>query len=829
MADSAPDWLTGAVGGPVRITSGYRDPQHNALVGGVPNSDHLRGQAYDFVPQGMSMADAAARLRGQPGPATKILDEGDHVHVSYKQGQMPQAQGISREAAEALLMGGSDTKAQAPAPAGSPQSGISRQAAEALLLGNTPQSSPAPASAPTADYFPPGDSRNGPAALTVTPGNAQQPPPPPAANPNGLPKRFDENVGITGSLHMPFLQDVLAGGAALEDVAGNALSGRSGLSLSDSYRARMAELKQRQQEFEAKYPRFEKYGWTLGAVPAFEGGAAEVAGTGIKQGLGALMKTGGKTGAITGAIYGAGTPGDEDSLAARGSNALVSGAVGLGTGVTLPVAGKIVSVGGKAVAKIAKGLSEKLGITMHDATRQAENMLMTAFGRDNVDPKAAVEQLSGTGKPLTVMDIAGTNTQRLARKIVTQPGEAGDKITKFLGSRSEDQSGRVLGDITDHLSSNTDVYGLGEKLAEERSAASEPLWKKAMDHPPVTTDRLEQFAGDPDIRAGMNTGIKLAKREALAKGEKFDPNAYAITSFDAAGDPVISGVPTWRTWQAAKEGLDAKIETFRNEVTGQLPKTKEVISLVNLKNSLLKELDAVNPDYKIAREAWAGPSSHKTAMSMGGDAFNADPEEIAKAFSRMSQSEKDFYRIGAARALQDKANSAADSADLSKRLYGNTRLRTQIDTVFGKGAADAFGQAMGQEGRMAATNRFVLGGSNTANKFADAADHGQMVAEDMMHGAMAGGPKGMILHPAMSAIRRSVGSLFDMNPNTATSLADIMTAKGPTAVPTLTRLLEAQAKRADRNALVGRVVSGVNSSAASLAARGEAKLRSNRK
>lgn len=36
--------------GPLTVTSGYRSPQLNAAVGGVPNSDHLSGHAADVVP-----------------------------------------------------------------------------------------------------------------------------------------------------------------------------------------------------------------------------------------------------------------------------------------------------------------------------------------------------------------------------------------------------------------------------------------------------------------------------------------------------------------------------------------------------------------------------------------------------------------------------------------------------------------------------------------------------------------------------------------------------------------------------------------------------------
>ncbi len=85
MPNSAPDFQS-ILGVPVTVTSGYRDPRKNALVGGVKNSDHLTDSARDFVPKGMSMADAAARLKAAGG-FTKVINEGDHVHASYPQGQ----------------------------------------------------------------------------------------------------------------------------------------------------------------------------------------------------------------------------------------------------------------------------------------------------------------------------------------------------------------------------------------------------------------------------------------------------------------------------------------------------------------------------------------------------------------------------------------------------------------------------------------------------------------------------------------------------------------------------------------------------------------------
>lgn len=74
---------------PANFTSGRRTPQGNKLVGGVPNSRHLTGEAADFTPRpGQSMAQLEADLRRRFSDA-HVSNEGDHVHVSRKGWNVP--------------------------------------------------------------------------------------------------------------------------------------------------------------------------------------------------------------------------------------------------------------------------------------------------------------------------------------------------------------------------------------------------------------------------------------------------------------------------------------------------------------------------------------------------------------------------------------------------------------------------------------------------------------------------------------------------------------------------------------------------------------------
>jgi hypothetical protein len=269
------------------------------------------------------------------------------------------------------------------------------------------------------------------------------------------------------------------------------------------------------------------------------------------------------------------------------------------------------------------------------------------------------------------------------------PGGASDFVRKFLGTTT---------------GAADDFYGNLDALGQQRAAASRPLYERAMSNN-AWSPRVDDFINDPVAKQGLARGFQIQRLEATARGEPFDPRQMGVT-FNAAGDPVLVGRPNMRVLDMVKAGLDDILEGYRNGTTGRLNLDRTGKAIDEFRRSYVNTLDDLNPDYKAARQAWAGPSQSRDALAAGREALRGDPEQVARRLQSMPEGDKDFFRAGMLRDLQDQF-ARGDAQAFA--LFRNANSRQALEAAFGKENIDGLAEHLNQH-----ASRFGRDGSGAS-------------------------------------------------------------------------------------------------------------------
>lgn len=73
-----------SLGTPVIVSSGYRSPEINKMIGGSPTSQHMTGQAADIIVPGLTAQELFHTIIDLNLPYDQVIEEFSRwVHVSY--------------------------------------------------------------------------------------------------------------------------------------------------------------------------------------------------------------------------------------------------------------------------------------------------------------------------------------------------------------------------------------------------------------------------------------------------------------------------------------------------------------------------------------------------------------------------------------------------------------------------------------------------------------------------------------------------------------------------------------------------------------------------
>lgn len=95
LVDKVLDPLRERWGAPIIVTSGYRCPRLNQVVGGAKSSQHMKGEAADITARSRSRSDNIRLfelIKSSGLPFDQLIDEKNYswIHVSYGKRQRRQ-------------------------------------------------------------------------------------------------------------------------------------------------------------------------------------------------------------------------------------------------------------------------------------------------------------------------------------------------------------------------------------------------------------------------------------------------------------------------------------------------------------------------------------------------------------------------------------------------------------------------------------------------------------------------------------------------------------------------------------------------------------------
>ncbi len=543
--------------------------------------------------------------------------------------------------------------------------------------------------------------------------------------------------------------EVASAGLASTSALVNVIQGKPADWVKEYERA-LGEINARAKSFQEENP------WIAGGSEVV-GAAASLPGIGAKfiakapSYAGQLLRSV-PVGAGVGAVYGAGKA--EGGLTERATGAAVGGVMGAGlapvTMLGVSAVAKIVEVGARLIPNAAK--------------REAAVKIAQALWRDNITVQQAQTRLRQIGANAIIADIS-ENVRNVAGAAARIPGKTRDIAQRVLNQRQRQQHNRIAEYTRKALGAQGGYNKRLVDIQDARATAAQPLYDKA-----YAAEWAEQGVNYtpqdllPIIESAPVKRLWSAARR-LAESDKVSGRAPADYNFPKIDDDIL---PDTRAVDYIKQVMDDKVTALYKG-----GHNKEAASMKGVRDKMKDIADDLNPLYKEARAAWAGPSQSLDMMTKGRDFVKGEAFYTAREITDMTPADRAFFREGVNQRVTDMVKRKKEGADKVADLLRTPAMREKMAATFETPQAYKhwLREMLGEE-KMNKTLQ-QLRGSPTAERLETASDFsggllrdviwgakGNPFAQMRMFGHAAKGFKG----PPREAVAEALAPVFSMAP-----------------------------------------------------------------
>ena len=396
----------------------------------------------------------------------------------------------------------------------------------------------------------------------------------------------------------------------------------------------------------------------------------------------------GATGAIEGGIAGGGAD-NQRLLASLMGIGLGYGTAALTTGVVALAQG--LKNFGKQYLGNTQDQSDKLVERFLDKDKLIETL---PTGERTAQP--AIERMSGleaeaqqTGVPMTLME-AGPNMRALGQISMATPSRLKKEGLEFLEQRQSGQIERatsLIGQKTGLPRQN--VYFKVDEIVEDQMRKSRPAYDQAYkdgeiitpDTNPDLWETLVKYQNEDWFKAGAKGGAELSRLERMT--DDLAPD-FGPIDFDLE----------FPERPVSLAQLDY-VKRYFGDYIDSLPDTKKIGKQTKrAKAKQLSEyvdaLDEAFPSYGQARNDFAVGIEVQDALEEGEKFMRLSPDKISHELSKMTDSQKGYYKMAAVEKIYEFLRKKGEGADISLVYKNYPEQRERLKMLFD--SEDAFNE-----------------------------------------------------------------------------------------------------------------------------------------
>jgi hypothetical protein len=359
----------------------------------------------------------------------------------------------------------------------------------------------------------------------------------------------------------------------------------------------------------------------------------------------------------------------------------------------------------------------------------AEAQIMQAMQDGNITQDqaiAAIARAQQLNVPVMLADVGGQPVQRLTRSVRTLTGPGSAMVDEALEARARGGAGRVINAVERGFGARStgNPAAVSDRFREQARTDSRPYYEQLPGLPSIS---------NADVRAQMQTPavqriIQAEERAASDIGRPVSPLYNA--------DGTLARNPTFEELDTVKKIVGETIganRRFGSRPTDPIPAQTqtEVERAQSVVNNLLRGADASagGDIYRIARGLYERPMQQKGAFDAGIEQFRTKGDfETLRDIETMPEAilpeNLKYLRRGQVEALRQRVQSPNDQTSNPNRvapIAGSINARAQLDAAIpNANRRERMNERLALENQMSGTSNYVRGGSNTADKLAEA-------------------------------------------------------------------------------------------------------------